>query len=201
MEGRRKEVLLLALAVAALGLALYTFRSKPAPTAAPAPAAGTQEATKTGTESGGPSAAGTEGEEQVKATPGTAAAGEQRNPFAAPGGAAGSAAMPAGTQKPTTAKAQASAAAAATGVEPPPGPQPGAPAQPTPEQPEKPSLTLTGIVNGKPNVAILRQDDQRYFVKVGDTVGGNYRVQSIGSQQVVLSGQQGKVILKMGGRQ
>jgi hypothetical protein len=63
------------------------------------------------------------------------------------------------------------------------------------------SLTLTGIVEGKPDVAILRQGDQRFFVKVGDPIGGGYRVQSIGNQQVVLAGQQGKVILRMGGRQ
>jgi hypothetical protein len=49
-------------------------------------------------------------------------------------------------------------------------------------------------------VAILRQEDRRYFVKVGDTVG-DYRVKSIGSRQVVLANQQGKVILRMGGRQ
>jgi hypothetical protein len=49
-------------------------------------------------------------------------------------------------------------------------------------------------------VAILRQDDQRYFVKVGETVAG-YRVQSISNQQVVLAGSQGKVTLRMGGRQ
>ena len=63
------------------------------------------------------------------------------------------------------------------------------------------SLTLTGIIDGRQTVAILRQNDQRYFVKVGDFIGDGYRVQSIGNQQVVLAGQQGKVILRMGGRQ
>jgi hypothetical protein len=63
------------------------------------------------------------------------------------------------------------------------------------------SLTLTGIIDGKQSVAILRQDDQRFFVKAGDLVGEGYRVQSIGRQQVVLAGQQGNVILRMGGRQ
>jgi hypothetical protein len=63
------------------------------------------------------------------------------------------------------------------------------------------SLTLTGIVEGKSDVAILRQGDQRLFVKVGDSIGGGYRVQSIGNQQVVLAGPQGTVILRMGGRQ
>jgi type II secretory pathway component PulC len=77
--------------------------------------------------------------------------------------------------------------------------------QPTGQQPPqgesaKPSLTLTGIVRGKPDMAILRKDDQRYFVKVGETVDG-YRVQSISNQQVVLAGPQGKVTLRMGGRQ
>ena len=112
------------------------------------------------------------------------AGGAQRNPFSAPGASAA-----VGSDVSPEAGAEASAA-----------PEPGM----GPERAEpggELGLTLTGIVDGKQTVAILRQNDQRYFVKVGDLVGDGYRVQSIGRQQVVLAGQQGKVILRMGGRQ
>jgi len=186
MEGRRKEVLLLVLAVAALGIALYTFRGKPAPPppsgtpvasepgAAPAQGKADELAVKQG------------GEQQAGASEGgssEAAAGEaQRNPFSAPG-----ASVAVGAE--VGLEADGSAA-----TEPGMGPE-------QPEPGAEMGLTLTGIVGGKHTVAILRQNDQRYFVKVGDLVGDDYRVQSIGSQQVVLAGQQGKLILRMGGRQ
>ena len=197
MEGRRKELLLLVLAVVALGVALYTFRAKPAATP-PAPAAGTPEATETGKEEAA-SSAGQEAQAAAAAGQTEGTAQGQRNPFATPG-ATETAAAPAATTK--------GAAAAAAGMtdttrpagdtEPAPGPQPAA--QPSGSEAEKPSLTLTGVVNGRPNVAIIRQDDRRYFVKVGDTVG-DYRVKTIANQQVVLVGAQGKVTLRMGGRQ
>jgi hypothetical protein len=205
MEGRRKEVLLLVLAVLALGVALYTFRGKPAPTS-PAPVAEKPEGTAPAKEPAASLAGGREGEQA--GTPGTAptagAAGAQRNPFVAPGAEIAAAQM---TPKAGTPKATASAAVGSAGAIPTAGGEPGpAPAgqpggQPAPGTPAKAAFTLTGIVNGKPNVAILRQDDRRYFVKVGDAVGDGYRVKAIGSQQVVLVGQQGKVTLRMGGRQ
>ncbi|MDH4179647.1 MAG: hypothetical protein OEV33_03985 [Armatimonadota bacterium] len=192
MEGRRKEVLLLVLAVAALGIALYTFRGKPAPP----PAGGTPVASQPGSAPAqgnvDAQASAQEGDEQAGASEegsSEAAAGEaQRNPFSAPGT---SVASEAGVGP--EAGAGAGAEGSAT-------PEPGM----GPEQAEpggEMGLTLTGIVEGKQTVAILRQNDQRYFVKVGDLVGDGYRVQSIGRQQVVLAGQQGKVILRMGGRQ
>ncbi len=195
MEGRRKEVLLLVLAVVALGVAFYTFR-KPSAPMGPAPTAGQTEGTRPGAKAGAPAAT----EEQAKAQPGTApagtAAGEQRNPFIAPGGQA-AAAQPAA--RPGTSGAAASAAAGQSPAVGEPGAQPTPkPAVPQPEgEPAKPSFALTGIVRGRPDVAILRQDDRRYFVKVGETVDG-YRVQSISSQQVVLATSQGKVTLRMG---
>jgi len=188
MESRRKEVLLLVLAVAALGIALYTFRGKPAPP----PAGGTPVASQPGSApaqgNADAKASAQEGDEQAGASEegsSEAAAGEaQRNPFSAPG-----ASVAVGADVGPEAGAEGSAA-----TEPGMGPEQTEPG-------EKMGLTLTGIVEGKQTVAILRQNDQRYFVKVGDLVGDGYRVQSIGRQQVVLAGQQGKVILRMGGRQ
>jgi hypothetical protein len=188
MEGRRKEVLLLVLAVAALGIALYSFRGKPAPP----PPGGTPVASEPGAAPAQgkveESAVKEEGEQQAGASEEgsseAVAGGAQRNPFSAPGASAA-----VGSDVAPEAGAEASAA-----------PEPGM----GPERAEpggELGLTLTGIVDGKQTVAILRQNDQRYFVKVGDLVGDGYRVQSIGRQQVVLAGQQGKVILRMGGRQ
>jgi hypothetical protein len=181
MEGRRKEVVLLVLAVFALGIALYTFRgNKPAPVAAPGPApAARAPAPEAGTEPGSEQAApgeaqGTEGE-----TADTGGATRQRNPFSAPG---------------TVAVDPASNVPEASD----PTGDPSLTASPATGDT---SLVLTGVIDGRESVAILRQDDQRFFVKVGDLVGDGYRVQSIGHQQVVLAGQQGKVILRMGGRQ
>lgn len=212
MEGRRKEVLLLVLAVLALGVALYTFRGKPQPQAA-APAAETPGGRAPATQAGaGVGEAGQVGQAGTEA-PGAArpegvpagAAGAQRNPFVAPGAeiAAAEAMRRAGTPKAAaTAAAGSAAATATTGGEPGPTPagEPAGQAAPAGTETQG-AFTLTGIVNGKPNVAILRQDDRRYFVKVGDTVGDGYRVKAIGNQQVVLVGQQGKVTLRMGGRQ
>jgi len=187
MGSRRKEILLLVLALAALGIALYTFRGKPAPP----PAGGTVVASQPGPapaqEKAGASAAGQEGGEQAEATeegsPENAGGGQQRNPFSTPGA-------------PVAGSAEGAPEAGAEGAAPEPaaGPDQG-------DSGGQMSLTLTGIIDGRQTVAILRQNDQRYFVKVGDLIGDGYRVQSIGNQQVVLAGQQGKVILRMGGRQ
>jgi hypothetical protein len=209
MEGRRKEVLLLVLAVLALGVALYTFRSKPQPKPG-APAAQTPEGTAPAKPAAAAATPGAAGEQPGTLTPaGAAAAAAQRNPFAPPTAEVAQLMPQPGTPRAAASAAAGSAAAATTaGGEPGPapsgaeGPAPAVqpPGLPPGTEPE-PSFTLTGIVNGKPNVAILRQDGQRYFVKVGDAVGDSYRVKAIGNQQVVLVGQQGKVTLRMGGRQ
>lgn len=181
MEGRRKEVVLLVLAVLALGVALYTFRgNKPAPApapgptttaAAPAPEAATEPGDEQGAIEGGQGAEG----DATGATTGA----RQRNPFSAPG-----------TVAVAPAPNVTEGSEPATDFSPDVAPSTG-----------ETSLILTGVIDGKDSVAILRQDDQRFFVKVGDLVGEGYRVQSISRQQVVLAGQQGKVILRMGGRQ
>jgi Tfp pilus assembly protein PilP len=62
-------------------------------------------------------------------------------------------------------------------------------------------LALYGIVAGKQAMAVIREGDQRYYVKVGDRIGDRYRVQAISQKEVVLVGSEGKVILRMGGRQ
>ena len=69
------------------------------------------------------------------------------------------------------------------------------------EAPVATSLTLTGIIAGRPSIACIREDGQRYYVSVGEQIGERYRVQKIGRGQVVLTGQEGRVILRMGGRQ
>jgi len=179
MEGRRKEILLLVLALAALGLALYTFRGNKAP-APPPPAepAPQQEVAD--------SSASAEAEQEATGdvegeASSAAASGRQRNPFSAPGTPGIAPEMPAGNAE---------------------GASEGDPGEISlAGELEQPSLVLTGIVDGSPTVAILRQDDQRFFVKVGDFVGDGYRVQSIARQQVVLAGHEGNVILRMGGRQ
>jgi len=174
MQNRGKEILLLVLALAALGVALFTFRGKPSPTAPPAE----------------PTAAQGESEREVAAAPASgepdrltaagAAPEGNRNPFAAPG------------TVPVAPEPGAEPSAA--------GPETAAPTtEPTPASDK--ALTLTGIVEGKPAVAIIRQEDQRYFVRAGDQVGDHYRVQAIGRHQVTLVGPEGKVILRMGGRQ
>lgn len=192
--GRRKDVLLLVLAVVALGVAFYTFRGKPAspgaaPAAATAPQPKKEEAKKeeTGGGPGLPSAA----------LPG----GGTRNPFQGPeGGAAPAGRNPAtAPQKPAGAPAPASQPA----VNPLPVPARPLPAAPGSAKTQAPAATLAlnGIVAGKQAMAVIREGDQRYYVKVGDRIGDRYRVQSISSKEVVLVGSEGKVILRMGGRQ
>jgi hypothetical protein len=46
-------------------------------------------------------------------------------------------------------------------------------------------LTLSGIIQGEPKVAVLRLGEQRYFVKEGDSIGRD-RVVKIGSNSVTL---------------
>lgn len=184
MEGRRKEVLLLVLALVALGLALYTFRGKPASPPPPGPPGAAERAPAPGPTGAEAPRAAQGGEQQAgpAATDERAGAGAtQRNPFSAPGAPTAGAGPPLGSDL------------ASAGSEVESGPD-------MPEWADS-SLVLTGIVEGKSDVAILRQGDQRFFVKVGDPIGGGYRVQSIGHQQVVLAGRQGNVILRMGGRQ
>lgn len=183
MQSRRKEIILLVLAVAALVVALYTFVGKrsPAPepestAAAPAEAAGKEVAR----------AADEEGPTEVTEEPG--ATGEDRNPFSAPGTAAGG---------------ERATEASAPGVDsgfpdaPQAPPAEGATSQPAaPSEPGDTGLRLVGITTGPPAIAVIRHGDQRYFARVGAKVGESYRVQAIrGEQEVVLVSQQGTLVL------
>jgi hypothetical protein len=188
MSRRSKDVLLLVLALVALIVALYTFRRKPAPVTQAKPVAAAK------TEVAKPA----EGEAKpAPVSPG--AAGETRNPFAGPG-AAGAVALPEATAKPPApAAAQPPVTPAPTVTATPPVtplPPPTAAGVAAPEQ----ELALAGIVAGRRNMAVIREGDKRYYASVGDRIGG-YRVQAIGEHEVVLAGREGKVILRMGGRQ
>jgi hypothetical protein len=203
--GRRKDILLLVLAVVALAVAVYTFRRKPPPTAAQQPAAATApvksktQVAKAGEAPKGAGPAGT----------GLPSSGATRNPFEGPGAGAAAAGAeagkkPAGTsEKAPEGKWQRAPAPAV--IQPPISPNatsPGATVQGTKAGKSQPStLTLNGIVAGKQTMAVIREGDQRYYVKVGDRVGDRYRVQTITQKEVVLVGSEGKVILRMGGRQ
>jgi hypothetical protein len=48
-------------------------------------------------------------------------------------------------------------------------------------------------------MAVIREDDQRHFVRVGDRIGDRYRVSAIGRQEVVLVGGGGKLVLRLRG--
>jgi len=173
MRNRGKDILLLVVALVALVVGVYTFRGKPKRAPASAPTAAPSERAP-GPEAASAAKKEAAAEEQAKEEP-TAAA---RNPFSAPGASA-------------AAGSQVSAA---------PEEKPAEPAAEEEKQPS-PALRLTGIVAGRPALAIIRDNGERYFVRVGDQVGDRYRVRAIGRQEVVLVGPQGEVILAMGGRQ
>lgn len=195
--GRRKDVLLLVLAVTALGVAVYTFRGKPAapsaatpaPTALPKSQKRDAKAKENGKGGALPSAS----------LPG----GGTRNPFEGPGVTAAAPAAartaPAAPEKPSGQQTQTPAPA----VNPfPVQPRPTTPAATGPKtKPAAQTLALYGIVAGKQAMAVIREGDQRYYVKAGDRIGDRYRVQTISQREVVLVGSEGKVILRMGGRQ
>jgi hypothetical protein len=197
MPRRGKEIAFLLLAVIALAVAVTTFRGKSAPAKKPAkkPPTAAQKARPSGKA----------GEKvQGQGAPGAPAGPATRNPFVAPGGtpeaALASPPTPTGSE---AAKAESGPAAtgpggAVTVVQ---GPAAGGP-KPGPAGPEglkEAKLTLTGIIAGQPSMAVIREDDQRHFVRVGDRVGDRYRVSAIGRQEVVLVGGEGKLILRLRG--
>jgi Type II secretion system protein C len=65
-----------------------------------------------------------------------------------------------------------------------------APARPAPAAapPSRPAITLTGVIQGDPSVAILRgAQDERQVVRVNDRVAGRYVVKSISPDGVLLA--------------
>jgi hypothetical protein len=65
----------------------------------------------------------------------------------------------------------------------------GAGTAPQPEPIERPTLTLTGVIQGEPSVAILRgaNNEERQVVRVNDRVAGRYVVKSITPDGIVLA--------------
>lgn len=69
-------------------------------------------------------------------------------------------------------------------------------------EPEQPTFTATGVVRGPTSVAILRgEDGNRYFAQEGQNIGEGYVVKSISPGGVVLSSNNRRIILKLGGDQ
>jgi hypothetical protein len=203
--GRRKDVLLFVLAVAALVVAVYTFR-KPAPSTAPK--ADTAVATKTKHEKkAGEAESGKKAQEVAGPTGALPATSATRSPFEGPGAAgvteAGKKPEATTGKNPAAKPQQPPLAAAPMQGGPKPTSAPGkAQASPAGKQgtASGQTLTLNGVLAGRQAMAVIRQGDQRYYVRAGDRVD-RYRVQSISQKEVVLVGSEGKVILRMGGRQ
>jgi Type II secretion system protein C len=69
---------------------------------------------------------------------------------------------------------------------------PSAPAQRAPAPLPRPVITLTGVIQGDPSVAILRgAQDERQVVRVNDRVAGRYVVKSISPDGVLLAAAEG----------
>ncbi len=182
MNRQTREIGLLVIALLVLGFSLFTMLRRSSPPAAreqPKPAVQADRQDRQ---------AAKDKADQEQA--GALAEGEVRNPFAAPPDAPAEAAPEAVSAPPETPQPADSKPAAEAA--------PGAEA--APEGEKEPTISLAGIVTGQPSVAVIYQGDQRRYARVGDQVG-DYRVQSIGRQEVVLVGPTGKLILRMGGRQ
>ncbi len=181
MNRQTREIGLLAIALLVLGFSLFTMLRRSAP-----PAPKQQPKPTTQADRQARKEAKTEANEEESGTPVKA---KVRNPFAAPPGAAPAEGAP------PTAPQPAENPPAAEGAS---GTAEGGEAAPEGEQ--EPTIRLSGIVVGQPSVAVIYQGDQRRYARVGDQIG-DYRVQSIEHQEVVLVGPTGKLILRMGGRQ
>lgn len=66
-------------------------------------------------------------------------------------------------------------------------------------EPPPAKLALTGIIYGRPAVAILRRGEERYIVRPGEPVE-DYRLAAVGHGEVVLVSSHGKLRLTLGGR-
>lgn len=91
---------------------------------------------------------------------------------------------------------------AATGTLPPfPAPDPGGlrPLGVNLAPPVSNVLWLSGVIDGRPRVALLRKGDSRYLVKEGDTFDG-YRVVKVGANSVTIQRGRSKRTLRVGER-
>ncbi len=72
----------------------------------------------------------------------------------------------------------------------------------TAEAPQETKFSLTGVVRGDQNVAILRTSDGgRYIVKQNESVNGRYKVLMVTDDAVVLSDGGRRIYVKLGGEQ
>lgn len=60
-------------------------------------------------------------------------------------------------------------------------------------------FTVTGIIRGQQNVAILRSADERYIVREGQWINGTYKVVAITENGVVIVGKDRRISLRLGG--
>jgi len=73
---------------------------------------------------------------------------------------------------------------------------------PPTDTPQEPKFTLTGVVRGTENVAILRSGEGgRYVVRQGQTIEGRYRVIMVMGDAVVLSDRGRRIYVRLGGEQ
>lgn len=195
MGSRGKEILLLVLAVVALAFAVYTFRPKQSPQAAP-PAVPTAQ--RSGADALSAGAPGADEPQSATAEAGAGGAGTvARDPFAEPGSGGASGKAPS-----ELAGAIAGASApSGGGQETTPAAPEVAPSAAGTEGTEAGGFKLTGIVAGPQPLALVRQGDQRYFLKVGDRIGDRYRVRAIRTTEVELVSEADTITLRMGGRQ
>jgi hypothetical protein len=190
MNRHKKEIALLLAALAVLGISLFSMMRKSTPPPA-------KKETPPDAQAAGTAAQQARAAEEEPEGPLPQTGSASRNPFEAvagappgPPSASGEAAGPEGQQP--AARPPAAPAGAL-------GASPAAP-QGIPGEEATPTITLTGIITGQPSVAVIYHGDQRRYARVGDRIG-DYRVQTIGRQEVVLVGPTGKLILRMGGRQ
>lgn len=63
----------------------------------------------------------------------------------------------------------------------------------------EPQITLTGVICGTENVAIIKVGSQRHIVKQGQFIGGRYKVLSVSTDGVVLACENRRIHVKLGG--
>jgi hypothetical protein len=68
------------------------------------------------------------------------------------------------------------------------------------EAPPEPKFTLTGVIRGNQNVAIIQSGSGgRHVVREGQMIDGQYRVQSVSDHGVILVNKNRRIYVKLGG--
>lgn len=66
--------------------------------------------------------------------------------------------------------------------------------------PPDPQFTLTGVISGEKNIAIIRSEDGgRYIVQQGQIINGRYKVLSVSEDGAVLADKNHRIHVKLGG--